>query len=147
MSNNPIDKTARRPRIGVGVLVRNGEGKILLGKRKGSHGEDSWQFPGGHLEAGESVTRCAIREVMEECGIAIKALTLGPFTEDHFEEDGLHYITLYVQAESPDTPRVMEPEKCAGWSWFSENRLPEPLFLPIRNLLARYGSLDRLPTI
>ncbi|MDR0518837.1 MAG: 8-oxo-dGTP diphosphatase [Clostridiales Family XIII bacterium] len=36
----------------------------------------SWtglSFPGGHLEYGESLTECAIREVREETGLAIEA--------------------------------------------------------------------------
>ena len=39
----------QRPRVGVGVLLRC-DGKVLLGKRRGSHGERAWAPPGGHLE-------------------------------------------------------------------------------------------------
>ena len=46
------------PKVGVGVIVRR-EGRILLGKRKGSHGENTWAPPGGHLEFMESVEECA----------------------------------------------------------------------------------------
>ena len=40
--------------IGVGVIVLRG-GRVLLGRRRGSHGADSWALPGGHLEEGETV--------------------------------------------------------------------------------------------
>jgi len=33
--------------------------------------------------------------------------------------------------------KVMEPEKCEKWNWFEWNNLPEPLFLPIQNLLKK----------
>jgi hypothetical protein len=36
-----------RPLIGVAVIVIN-DGRILLGKRKNSHGDGTWAFPGGH---------------------------------------------------------------------------------------------------
>ena len=42
------------PRVGVGVIVQR-DGRILLGKRLGAHGEGTWALPGGHLEFGESV--------------------------------------------------------------------------------------------
>lgn len=48
-----------------GGLVKNTEGKILAIKRMGC-----WDFPKGKIEKGETARACAIREVMEECGIA-----------------------------------------------------------------------------
>jgi len=39
----------KRPAVGVATIVLK-NGKVLLGKRKGSHGSGSWAFPGGHLE-------------------------------------------------------------------------------------------------
>lgn len=33
-----------------------------------------WAFPGGHLEDGESLTECIIREMFEETGIHLKRL-------------------------------------------------------------------------
>ena len=125
----------KRPWVGVGVIVIKGN-KVLLGKRKNAHGEGSWCFPGGHLEFNESVEECAVREVREETGIEIKNLRLGPFTNDVFKKERKHYVTLFVIAEyASGKAKVMEPEKCEKWAWFEWNRLPEPLFLPIQNLL------------
>ena len=59
-----------RPLIGISVLVMK-EGKLLLGKRKGSHGEGEYASPGGHLEHLESFATCALRETMEETGLVI----------------------------------------------------------------------------
>ena len=50
------------PRVGVGVILINGQGQVLLGKRKGSHAP-YWSIAGGHLELGETFESAAIREV------------------------------------------------------------------------------------
>ncbi len=52
------------PQVGVGVLILR-DGKVLLGRRKGSHGAGCWSAPGGHLEFGEAVEDCALREALE----------------------------------------------------------------------------------
>ena len=122
------------PRIGVAVIVIK-SGRVLLGKRKGSHGEGTWAFPGGHLRFGETVEDCARRELMEETGLSIKDLTLGPYTNDLFSEENKHYITLYVVARyAKGQLENREPEKCDGWEWFHWNRLPHPRFLSLANL-------------
>ncbi len=130
-----------RPRVGVGVIVMK-DGRVLLGKRKGSHGAATWSFPGGYLEFGESPEDCAVREVAEETGIAIKGVTIETVTNDIFAEEEKHYITLFVKAEwAAGDVCVMEPEKCERWDWFSWDELPEPLFLPIQNLRAKGYSV------
>lgn len=127
----------KRPLIGVGVVVIK-DGKILFQKRKSAHGRGTWSFPGGHLEFGESPEECARRETMEEAGLEIKNLRLGPFTNDVHVSEDKHYITLYVISDWVEgEPRVMEPEKCECWQWCDWNDLPRPLFLPIEHLLER----------
>ena len=44
------------PRVGVGVILTNGRGQVLLGKRKGSHAPH-WSIAGGHLELGRPSSR------------------------------------------------------------------------------------------
>ncbi len=125
------------------MIIKNG--LVLLGKRTGSHGKDTWSFPGGHLEFGESLFGCAKREVMEETGLEIKNLSKGPFTEDIFEKENLHYITMYVIAEySKGTLVLREPDKCLEWKWFDMEKLPENIFLPLKNLIKDMGSLKKL---
>lgn len=53
--------------VAAGGIVRNVEGEILLVK---SRAYDAWEFPGGQIENGESLTEGLKREIMEESGIA-----------------------------------------------------------------------------
>jgi 8-oxo-dGTP diphosphatase len=122
------------PKVGVGVLVIE-NGRVLLGKRKGSHGAGTWSAPGGHLEYGESIENCAEREVLEETGISIRDLQYGPFTNNVFESEQKHYVTVFVLAKrGSGVVETKEPEKCEGWEWFDWSNLPEPLFSPLETL-------------
>lgn len=130
------------PKVGIGVILRKGD-QVLLGLRKSSHGVDTWGFPGGHLEFGESVFDCAARELREETGLQSTAFKQGPYTNDIFSSEEKHYVTLFVIAEyQGGTPQVLEKDKCAGWEWFSWDKLPSPLFLPIQNLIKQGFRLD-----
>ena len=61
--------------VAVGVLVR-GDGAFLLTSRPvGKAYAGYWEFPGGKLEAGESVEQALRRELQEEIGIDIGAVT------------------------------------------------------------------------
>jgi 8-oxo-dGTP diphosphatase len=126
-----------RPKVGIGVFIIK-DGKVLLGKRKNAHGAGAWAFPGGHLEFGESWEDCAKREISEEIGITIKNIRFGAVTNDIFEKEEKHYITIFLLADyDAGEVQILEPEKCEKWKWFEwkESKLPTPLFIPIQNLL------------
>lgn len=124
------------PRIGVGVILMRA-GRVLLGERSGAHGAGSWALPGGHLEFGECVEDCARRETLEETGLTLLNLRRGPWSNDIFEAEGRHYVTLFMLADAgPGEPQRLEPAKCRGWQWHEWSALPQPLFAPLATLVA-----------
>jgi 8-oxo-dGTP diphosphatase len=130
-----------KPKVGVAIIVVK-DSRILLGKRLNSHGSGTWQFPGGHLEFGESIEDCAKRELFEETGLTIRNIRFGPYTNDIFKTEQKHYITLFVIADyDSGILTVKEPNKCEKWEWFNWSRLPEPKFLPIQNLMKQNFNL------
>jgi len=101
----------KRPQVGLGVLIFK-DGKALLGKRKGGLGAGTWCPPGGHFEFGESFEACARREVLEETGLHLKDIGVITMTNDIFEKEGKHYVTIFMGADyEGGEPKVMEPEK------------------------------------
>ncbi len=128
--------TANNPQIkvGIGIMVFK-NGKVLLTKRKGSHGAGEYAFPGGHLEFGESFESCARRECREEAGIEIKNVrfvrlaNLKAYT-------GKHYVDIGLMAEwESGEPQVLEAEKAERWEWYDLDKLPKPLFATIDSYL------------
>ncbi len=123
------------PKVGIAAIVIK-DGRVLMHQRKNAHGDGTWSFPGGHLEFGESWEECAKRETLEEAGIGIVNVRFGTVTNDIFEKEGKHYITIFMLADwKSGEPVVMEPDKCDGWEWVEWGRMPSPRFLPIENLL------------
>ena len=74
----PVDVEGSEPRrpvdVAVGVLI-DAEGRFLLTSRPaGKVFAGYWEFPGGKLEAGETVEQALKRELHEEIGIDIGAV-------------------------------------------------------------------------
>jgi 8-oxo-dGTP diphosphatase len=129
------------PQVGVGVLIFNKDNEILLGKRFNSHGEGCWGPPGGHLDFGESLEACAIREVYEETGLLIDEPHFLGMTNDIFESETKHYLSIFMKASYPREQKInnQEPHKTLSWQWFPLETLPFPLFLPLHNLTTQKG--------
>ncbi len=64
-----------RPIVGIGVVVLR-PGAVLLVRRGKPPNMGSWSLPGGAQELGETAETAARRELMEETGLAVGALTL-----------------------------------------------------------------------
>lgn len=128
------------PRVGIGVLLFNDKNQLLLGRRRNSHGAGSYGPPGGHLEFGESLEECAIREVYEETNLKISAPKFLTISNDIFVSEKKHYLSVFMSGIFPEGQIVinMEPKKKLSWEWFDANYLPTDLFLPLISLTTKY---------
>ncbi|MBL8913644.1 MAG: NUDIX domain-containing protein [Archangium sp.] len=123
-----------RPRVGIGVLVMK-DGKLLLGKRRGSHGAGEYASPGGHLEHLESFADCAAREVREETGLEVtnlrflRVLNTISYAPKHYID--LAFACDWVSGE----PTAREPDKIESWNWYALDALPAPLFATLPTAL------------
>lgn len=134
-----------RPGVAIGVLVRRKSNSVetgeknppfvLLGKRKGRLGPGTWQTPGGHLEHGETPEECAIRELKEETGLTATRVKKGPWINQVFQPEGIHFVIIYIIVEDYEGEvQNREPEKNEVWEWFDASNLPRPLFGSVNHL-------------
>lgn len=138
----PMTTVNNRPTVGVGVMIFK-DGKILLGKRKGSHGEGEYAFPGGHLEHLESFEDCAVRETLEECGVEIEN-TRFQFVSNVTAYAPKHYVHIGMMAEwKSREPALLEPEKCESWDWYDPENLPKPMFVMAQQAVERFLGRSR----
>lgn len=135
-------------RVGVGVAILSDEqpNRVLVGRRKGSHGAGTWALPGGHVEMGESVQTTAVREVKEETDLDLdpSSVRLVGFTQDCFDASSKHYVTLITCAKLAPTSAPLlnkEPHKCEEWIWSSLEELAarrDECFLPLQHALESF---------
>ncbi len=121
-----------RPKVGIGVMIFK-DGKVLVGKRVGTHAGNMHSFPGGNFEYMESFEECAKRETREEAGIEIKNIRfLCLSNEKNFPPK--HHVNICILADwESGEPIVKEPNKMIKWGWFYMDKIPTPSWPLIDN--------------
>jgi 8-oxo-dGTP diphosphatase len=123
--------------VAVGVLIRSDGAALLADRPAGKPYAGYWEFPGGKLEAGESVDAALRRELREELGIDIGASL--PWVV--FEHDYPHaYVRLHFRRvfDWEGEPRSREGQRIGFYRPGGE--LPAPL-LPATVPVTRWLEL------
>ena len=109
----------------VSVIIK--DNKILLLKRQNTPWMNSYRWvPGWRLDAWESMTSWAIRELKEEIWIDLdeKNILFKSIVQHKDERwERIYFIVNF--SEFAWSPVNNEPEKCAWIEWFSLDNLPE----------------------
>ena len=117
---------------------------ILMIKRNGI-----WDLPKGHLEEGEQIAHCAVREVCEECGIS--GVVLGekiaethhiyPW-DSHFRLKTTHWYGMSLHEQQNFTPQTEEGITEVRWIPHTDiERYAEKSFGNIRDIILKFKSL------
>lgn len=118
-----------RVHVAVAVIL-DADGRILLSRRAAdSHQGGLWEFPGGKVESGESLSQAMTRELAEELGITIGPLQ--PLLQvNHDYQDKAVLLDVHLVREFRGEPRGLEGQPLA---WVEADALADYDF-PAANL-------------
>ena len=123
--------------VAAGVLIRR-DGRFLLASRPaGKPYASYWEFPGGKVEAGESVVNTLVRELHEELGINIG--TAYPWVVRVFDYPHalvrLHFFRVFEWSGE------IHSREHQSFGFFSSGDLPDGPLLPATIPLLRWVAL------
>lgn len=108
--------------VGVGAVILNKDGNILLIKR-GPRSQNEiglWAFPGGAMEFGETFSEAIKREVKEELGVNIKPLVYLKPINQIIKTEKQHWVAVpYICKLSTGKIKIQEEGKISEFGWFS----------------------------
>lgn len=116
------------PGIGVGLIIRREDGRVLMCRRLKAPESGYWNIVGGKIDKMEHSVDAARREAEEETGLKIGEINFLCIVEGILEEEGQHWVSLiYVTDEFEGEPVVTEPEKHSDLQWIDISDPPQPL--------------------
>jgi ADP-ribose pyrophosphatase YjhB (NUDIX family) len=113
------------PKVAVAVVLGNEDG-VLLGRRCIDPGAGLWSFPAGYVNRGEVLEEAAVREVLEELGLAVRLTGVVGVYSERGEPVVLVVYAAEVEAgePTPDGHEVSEVQR------FALDALPDGLAFP-----------------
>lgn len=119
---------ANVPLVSIDLIVRDEEGRILLGKRVNKPARGMWFSMGGRVMKNEAIADAIRRISQTELGVepASKPAFLGVF--EHFYDEGIfegvstHYVNLGYEIEVKTLPSLPK-EQHSQYRWFTPDEL------------------------
>lgn len=115
----PFSASADLTHVTASAIVMGRRGTVLHRHRR----LHRWLQPGGHLEPGEEPEEAAVRECLEETGLAVRHPAAGPslvHVDVHPSASGHVHLDLRYLVEGPDedpSPASGESQEVAWFTW------------------------------
>jgi colanic acid biosynthesis protein WcaH len=121
-----LNVIAAAPLVSIDLLVRDDQGKVLLGKRSNRPAQGFWFVPGGRIRKNEAINEALGRISAGELGVRIQqAKLLGAF--NHIYPDNFagapgintHYVVLAFEYQLRTGEEVHPDEQHSELRWWN----------------------------
>lgn len=132
-------------KIAAETFVINSKGQLLMGLRKDDFDKDNWAVPGGHLDVGETLEECALRELEEETGLIATHAIQFASVEQPVTLSNKHYLHFGYLIKDIDTSALIngEPEDIERWEWFDLDEIPYNIALSQKEMILKFLKLNK----
>ena len=124
-------------------MITDAQGRVLVQERlpKPSNPWSGLTFPGGHVEAGETVVASVIREVQEETGYTVEPKSL-LFIREGFDNETHRIEFMFVCdiVSDIDESKLSYDSNQIGTKWLSIDNIRHEELYPVdmRNIIKQY---------
>ena len=124
----------RDPKVGVGVVVHDDQGRLLLVRRGVGPGKGLWALPAGFVDADEDPRVAAAREAREETGLSVEVGAV----VDVYPTPGRGGASFFLAFEARVVGgRLAAADDALDAGFFAPDDLPELAFETTRDAARR----------
>ena len=129
----------RNPAVGVAVVLRDEQGRVLLGKRASGEYAGLWCIPCGYVEWDEDVREAAVREFEEETGVQVE---LGGVVAVHsnFHNRDKQTVGIWFEGRATGGTLHTVDGELTEIGWFDPATPPELAFPTDGLVLGKFAS-------
>lgn len=115
------------------------DNKLLFLRRCHTGWMDGWySLVSGHIDQGETVTQCALREIKEEAGVTVLKKDLKFIHVLHRFPDADYIDFFFLVKKWKGEVQNMEQDKCDDMQWFREDHFPAKVIPHVQSVWKSY---------
>ena len=119
------------------VLYRAGHGVLLIERRNPPHG---WALPGGFIDYGESAEQAAVREALEETGLAVRLTGLLGVYSDPDRDPRFHTLSVVYAATAGQDATPCAGDDAKNARFFPLDALPSNMAFDHCRIVADFAK-------